>query len=612
MGKLLLISFLSLAITIAGSVRAEEFRFSPRPNKAHLIHWRTWSNKIFQEAKKTGKPILLSLSAIWCHWCHVMDETTYSDPEIIRFINEHFIPVRVDADRRPDIDSLYNQGGWPSTVFLTDEGEIIVGDTYVPPQRMMAILKEIYELYRTRKKDILKELERLKEVVQAQQRQQEKGKLDFTLPALIEKLFQRYFDPEYGGFGQGQKFPNPWAVEFLIERFSMTKSSEAKRMVIKTLDNMANSELYDSIEGAFFRYATRRDWSEPHYEKMLKLNAQLITNYAHAYLVFNKKEYLKIAIQTYKYLKDYFYEKNIGLFANSQDADEDYYKSTNRKKLKPPYIDKTFFADSNAPMVSASVALLQATADKQYLHMAEKLADNLIKKLYTPKQGVFHYYLEGKPYLPGILRDNATVAICLYDLYTVTGKKEYIKLAIEIGEFILQQFYKNGQLYSTTGTEGVHPITGGIMRRAANIKDTFLTIVLFGELMHYKNSFKTPWRLLATRYAGEPDEYLVYAGIYGSGILWGLEEPLELKIVSDDPLGFLKALYKIYLPKLIVKVYNPSVDQEMLKEAALPIEERLYVCKANRCLKPLKRTEDIREILLQIIQREVGEQQRDF
>src|SRR6266571_6044876 len=120
------------------------FHFSPRANRAHEIKWREWGEDAFREAKETGKPVLLSLSAVWCHWCHVMDETSYSDEGVISFVNEHFIPVRVDNDQRPDVNARYNMGGWPTTAFLTPEGEILAGATYVPPEQMLEALPKVY------------------------------------------------------------------------------------------------------------------------------------------------------------------------------------------------------------------------------------------------------------------------------------------------------------------------------------------------------------------------------------------------------------------------------------------------------------------------------------
>lgn len=115
------------------------FHFSPRPNRAHEVRWRPWGDEAFAEAKAQDRPILLSLSAVWCHWCHVMDETSYSDPGVISYVNQHFVPVRVDNDQRPDINARYNLGGWPTTAFLTPDGELMTGGTYIPPEAMLEI-----------------------------------------------------------------------------------------------------------------------------------------------------------------------------------------------------------------------------------------------------------------------------------------------------------------------------------------------------------------------------------------------------------------------------------------------------------------------------------------
>ncbi|HET7339308.1 MAG TPA: DUF255 domain-containing protein, partial [Candidatus Dormibacteraeota bacterium] len=102
-----------------------EFHFSPRPNRASDIDWHPWSPEAFEQAKSSRKPILLSISAVWCHWCHVMDETTYSHPGVIELINSEYVPIRVDNDVRPDINQRYNMGGWPTTAFLTPAGDIL-------------------------------------------------------------------------------------------------------------------------------------------------------------------------------------------------------------------------------------------------------------------------------------------------------------------------------------------------------------------------------------------------------------------------------------------------------------------------------------------------------
>ncbi|HYM67235.1 MAG TPA: DUF255 domain-containing protein, partial [Patescibacteria group bacterium] len=133
---------------------AAEFHFSPRPNRASEINWQPWSARAFDEARRSGRPILLSISAVWCHWCHVMDETTYSHPAIIELINSDFVPVRVDNDVRPDINLRYNMGGWPTTAFLTASGEILTGATYMPPDQMADALARVAGYYRTHQAEI--------------------------------------------------------------------------------------------------------------------------------------------------------------------------------------------------------------------------------------------------------------------------------------------------------------------------------------------------------------------------------------------------------------------------------------------------------------------------
>ena len=121
----------------------------------HDIKWREWGDEAFEESRLTGKPVLLSISAVWCHWCHVMDHTTYSDSGVVRVINDRFVPVRVDNDRSPDINARYNMGGWPSTVFLTEDRDIITGATYIPPQQMLPALVEIAESYSADRDEML-------------------------------------------------------------------------------------------------------------------------------------------------------------------------------------------------------------------------------------------------------------------------------------------------------------------------------------------------------------------------------------------------------------------------------------------------------------------------
>ena len=185
------------------------------------IQWREWNDETFALARKLDKPVLLDIGAVWCHWCHVMEETVYDDPEVARLVSELYIPVQVDNDRRPDINERYNQGGWPTTAFLTPDGDILYGATYVPKEQFKQLLVNIASFYKTNRADIG---ERVKEL-RAQQAAQAKivapsheGALASQIAEDIRKSAADFYDPVFGGFGSqmGNKFPQPELIDWKI------------------------------------------------------------------------------------------------------------------------------------------------------------------------------------------------------------------------------------------------------------------------------------------------------------------------------------------------------------------------------------------------------------
>jgi uncharacterized protein YyaL (SSP411 family) len=424
---------LSVFIFISQTALASDFRFSPRPNKAGLIRWQQWGPDPFAEAKRLRKPVLLGLSAVWCHWCHVMDETTYSDADVIAYINENYIPVRVDSDMRPDIDSLYNQGGWPSTLVLTPEGDIVRGGTYIQPEDMVSWLKKGVALYRSGTRGIAEKKEKGHEGTG--EAKPEKADLRKVVTSL-----KSAFDRQHGGFGVTQKFPNPEAIDFLVSEFTRSGDVETKEMITLTLDSMGEAGIHDDIDGGFFRYSTRPDWSMPHYEKILDLNAGIAKNYASAFLVFGKDSYRKVLDGTISYIMHNLCERKTGAFYGSQDADEAYYMAKKRG-ARQPYADATIYAGPNAQMITALVAASGATGSKEYLEQAEKAASFMLRDLYSEKEGVYRYYRDGQKYLPGLLADNVLFGSALIDLYNATGDSRYIGTARDLARLLAGMFF---------------------------------------------------------------------------------------------------------------------------------------------------------------------------
>ncbi len=573
-------AILSVFIFISQASMASDFRFSPRSNKADLIHWRQWGLAPFAEAQRLQRPILLAVSAVWCHWCHVMDETSYSDTAVIAYINENFIPVRVDADMRPDIDSLYNQGGWPSTLVLTPGGNIVLGDTYIPPEEIVFWLKKGVAAYRSDRRGIREKSEKVPEASDAAM--PKKADLKRTVATL-----RSAFDRQHGGFGMSQKFPNPEAIDFLLSEFMVSGDNETKEMITLTLDRMGEGGIHDNISGGFFRYATQPDWSSPHYEKMLDLNAELARNYASASLVFNKDSYRKVLDQTIGYIMNNLYDRKTGGFYGSQNADEGYYTAKTREKTAPR-VDTTMYAGPNARMITALVAASGATGSKEYLEQAEKAAGFMIRNLYAKKEGIYRYYRGQHKHLAGLLSDNVLFGSALIDLYNATGDRRYIDTAQDVARLLAVKFFdrKKGMFRTRIETTPIEPSEpGGLMQYNAAVSNLRAAVFLL-RLSAYQYDSKL--KELGTRAIAQTKDDCgsigPAAGFCGTALEWQLREPLEIVIITAGrPEQFLAAVNGIYIPQKVVKVLSLKNDGPTIARLGYAPKESLYLCSGKRC-----------------------------
>ncbi len=435
--------------TLADDKAGGVFRFSPRANRAAEIKWRPWGREAFDEAEREGKLILLSISATWCHWCHVMDETTYSDPEIIERINRDFIPVRVDSDMRPDINKRYNQGGWPTTAFLIYTGRPLAGLTYAPAAQLSGILKKLSEVYRENRGDIdsdaeLGAIEERKAIADL-----ESGRKTRPEPAvltMVEAAILKAWDRGFGGLGEQPKFPQPATIEFALERFAESEDGSMRSYAVSSLDGMMNGGLLDKVEGGFFRYATRTDWSVPHYEKMLSDNAALITAYLQGAGLFEREDYAQAARSSLDYALVNLLDDERRGFYGSQDADEEYYLRSleARKKTPAPAVDRTIYTDSSSRMISALALASFSLDDPGLLTIAERCADFLWRQGFRHDLGACHYFeLESEePRLFDQPADQAWLLKAVADLYQATGDAMYLERAAAVADVMLERFVR--------------------------------------------------------------------------------------------------------------------------------------------------------------------------
>jgi len=287
------------------------------------IQWMQWGKEAFDRAKGEDKPILLDIMAKWCHWCHVMNRTTYSDPEVIDMVNERLVPVRVDCDERPDINTRYNRGGWPTTAFLTPEGVLMGGGTYLPPAQMKQTIMEYSTFYRENKQAIVEQSKESRWSIVAQTvapEELEEAGLDNRIVERAIDDIRSDADLKYGGFGRAPKFPHPEAIDLALLWYHVHKDELVLSFANLTLKMMAIGGLYDHLGGGFHRYAVDQEWRVPHFEKLLDVNAQMLATYSRAYATTNIELYREVMEGTMGFLQNTLSGPD-GAFYSSQNAD---------------------------------------------------------------------------------------------------------------------------------------------------------------------------------------------------------------------------------------------------------------------------------------------------
>ena len=382
---------------------------------SNAVAWLPWSGAAFARAQSERKPVLLSIAAAWCHWCHEMDRTSYADPSIVAIINARFIPIRVDADERPDISERYNLGGWPTTAFLTPEGVILAGGTFVPPERMAGVLAQVADAFHARG-------EALPDGATEESRTRRLRMARSPSTSSAGSIFST-FDEDHGGFGTEPKFPLVAPLHLALDLFAGTRDPRYETIVVATLDAMGWGGLYDEVDGGFFRYATTRDWQLPHVEKLLEGNAALLRLYLDAGAVLETARFTERGADALRYIQNWLADPVDGGWWGSQSADERYYAADSvegRRALPAPPVGRVLFTDWNAAMVSAALHAARVFDDDGLRQFAVKSLERVLLACYKPGGGVAHYF-DGEARVRGLLGDQMAMAAAALDAYDVTA-----------------------------------------------------------------------------------------------------------------------------------------------------------------------------------------------
>lgn len=569
------------------------------------VQWLPWGKGAFQKAKELDRPILLAINAVWCHWCHVMDKTTYSDNDIAKLVEKNFVAIRVDRDRRPDIDRRYNMGGWPTTAFLTPQGDVLTGATYIPPQQMKTLLQRVSRFYMKNKSNIKVRMKEMKKE-EAKKLPTEYGFDQEFFQSIVDNLtleISSNFDSLHGGFGSIPKFPQSGALTLTLLEYHIQGHKALLNIVKKTLKKMRTGSVYDKEEGGFFRYSTTRDWSVPHYEKMCEDNAKLLINYLEAYQVTGEELFKETAQGILSYVNANLRDKVNGGFYGSQDADEEYFQLSlsERQKRTPPGIDKTLYTNWNALMTSAYLLASVVLENPSLQKFALRTIGLLLNKSFDSRKGICHYYSGGKGYLSGLLTDQASMMRCLIDAYQWTADTKSLDYAENIAKFMLNN------LWNVKGCFYDRPIKAEALGALKTLDepieenslaaDAFLRLhCLTGNKTYLKTARKT-----LEHFASGNQRYGILAASYGLAIESYLR-PMQIHIIGSkkDPVTrkFLKESLRTYSPLKVVELLDPVVNTERLRKLEYPLSEkpRVYVCFKGTCTL-VKSTRKISEIV---------------
>jgi uncharacterized protein len=519
-----------------------------------------------------------------------MDKKTYDDPEIARMINDNFVAIRVDIDRRPDISERYNRGGFPTTAFLSDQGESIWGSTYVPPAEMKRIIASILRAKRAGEIDQALEKDRMPYLDVSRSRQNRRPVGPEDLEDILEDIFATY-DVKDGGFGIEPKFPHPDVIELFLAKYTENHDAGIGDAVTNTLDRMT-AGLYDRVEGGLFRYSVTRDWKTPHYEKMLDTNLGYLTNLAHAYAVLENEKYKLLAEGTAIFLLGTLRNPRTGGFYGSQDADEEYYKLSekDRKKRKRPSVDKTVFAGWNCDAVRTMILAGKALKHEEWVEAGLAAWRHVMASLWDSDQKLVRH-VEGEDIL--LFDDQVSFLRALNAVIEATGDESLFGLGDELVRALDKGFANEDGGYSDVMHSGIEIGELGSPRRSlvAN-SDMAHALAVFGTSAQRDDLVEKARTILSSFSGIEVDSH----GLFGASYLIArlTLEPAPVMVDVHAPsemfhghLELCAAARSLSHPAVIVR---RTVDDSSSEPFAV-------ICSGEKCLPKIENPELVKEAL---------------
>jgi uncharacterized protein YyaL (SSP411 family) len=485
------------------------FRFSPRANRAHLIRWREWGAEAFEEAAREHKLIALFITAFWCGVCQRQDETALSADEVQLLLNAYFVPIRVEESRRPDVDMRYTRDGWPTLAFLSPDAQPILTVNSLETETLTRVLVQLVDLQE-------REGERLGAGVEVDggERQAQAPDVSRLRRSAVDEVLETLVgleDRTQGGFGGPDKYFYTDALLWYLE-LENPRFLEHLRL---TLDTLRRRSIYDAVGGGFFRYSSQPDWNEPHREKLLADQANLLRVALLAHERTRSAEYRELAEQLLTYLDGTLGAVRPPYFAGCQD-----YVRTPDGSGWTSVIDEVLYCDANALAASAYLEAARVLGRQDSLERAIRLTDALWGAFRAPDGGLFHYLDASGVHAPGLLADSVALGNTLLDAFDASGEDRYSIQAAQLGHDILRLHLNPGGGFFDISQPGPAALRRPLTVLTQNAAAAMFFLRLAEARVDPRLRDAAQWALLA--YRGDASIYGAYAASFGHALDWYL------------------------------------------------------------------------------------------
>ncbi|MFI5204633.1 MAG: DUF255 domain-containing protein [Flavobacteriales bacterium] len=560
-----------------------------KSNKQNTVQWNQWSADVFERAKKENKLVLLDLKANWCHWCHVMDDSTYGNSDVIEYLNKNFISVEADHDARPDLAARYRPWGWPATIIFNANGEEILKHAgFVNPPDFLNLLEKCVE------NPVAEESTENEFIANT-----DKSYFATTALPLLKAKSNRYLDFENGGFKRAQKSIDWYAFEYALHTYK--KDTSLLGWLEKSVANAHG--IMDEAWGGVYQYSTFADWNHPHYEKLLSVQARYIKMYTWYAKAFSDDNALKTAEKIADYCFRFLWNEGKG-FYSAQDADlvagekgTGYFELGDKERMKKgiPAIDKHIFTSNNGMMVRSLIILWGATGKEKYLESAKQIVEYMLKNRRTDDGGFWHDDNQNEIIA---LADNSPMADALLMMYRSTGEKKYLDETCKTAAFIHKTFATGkGNYQSDKTNNGLKPQV--VLNENIDLCRFFNLLWHISEKMEFKRYADSIFTYLSSeslikRISTEPGIMMAYEELQKeplAGTFLVFTETEDAKNVVREMISYPEYYFSnhTYVPTTI-----PNDKKEIFSSFDSNV---LFFCTSMYCSSPVSNVEEVKDFL---------------